>query len=712
LNLLFPAFGQTQAEQKTAINASEALVASESAKPVEENHLRNPRETVRLFMNVMNDVSQGKTEDINKALSALYTDDLPAETRDTQATELASKLFKVLNNFTFKIDSIPEDPKGKKYQLKVGTELGIKIVLYRYAEDTWKFNYTHTLSKVDSFLVAIEKEKEAEGKEDSTIDPILKSPRDTFNVFFTAIGNLEKDGLPDAIKTLDLSRFEKAILEDIGRERVTMLISVINRYKYVELVELPNDPKGPPYVLLQHKAGRIVVERVKLPESNIEAWKFSAQTVADLPALYDAFKDKPLVKGISKKIEVPLSVRLRDYMKANFPGLLKKSFFLENWQWLGMFCIIFLGMGVSRLITNLLKGSIQLIFKRESLAIDLSAEARFIKPINIALTTWAWWLGLTILALPGDIRAVLLVTVKVITGIAGIWAGYRLMDVIGNYLQAKAEQTENKFDDLLVPLATRSLKVFSIAIGLVFIADIFALDIDKILAGLGIGGLAFALAAKDTISNVFGSITILVDRPFQIGDWVTIGSADGTVESVGVRSTRIRTFYNSLISIPNSQLITATIDNWGARKYRRINCKLGVAYDTPPEKIDAFCEGIREIIRKHPYTRKDYFHCYLNEFDAASLNILLYCFVETPDWSTELREKHRLFSDIIKLAQTLKVEFAFPTQTLYLRNEETPVHKNIPENQKAAWEKGSKEARQIVAQELGDPAIKPPPVTF
>jgi MscS family membrane protein len=712
LNLFFPAFGQTQAEQKITINASETLIASESVKPVEENRLRNPRETVRLFMNVMNDVSQGKTEDINKALSALYTDDLPAETKDTQAAELATKLFKVLNNFTFKIDSIPEKPKGKKYQLKVGTELGIKIVLYRYSEDTWKFNYTHTLSKVDTFLAAIEKNKEAEGKEDSTIDPVLKSPRDTFNVFFTAIGNLEKGGLPDAIKTLDLSRFEKTILEDIGQERVTMLISVINRYKYVELVELPNDPKGPPYVLLQHKAGRIVVERVKLPDSNIEAWKFSAQTVADLPALYDAFKDKPLVKGISKKIEVPLAVRLRDYMKANFPGLLNKSFFLENWQWLGMFCIIFLGMGVSRLITNLLKGSIQLIFKREALKIDLSAEARFIKPINIALTTWAWWLGLTALALPGDIRAVLLITVKVITGIAGIWAGYRLMDVIGNYLQAKAELTENKFDDLLVPLATRSLKVFSIAIGLVFIADIFSLDIDKILAGLGIGGLAFALAAKDTISNVFGSITILVDRPFQIGDWVTIGSADGTVESVGVRSTRIRTFYNSLISIPNSQLITATIDNWGARKYRRINCKLGVAYDTPPEKIDAFCEGIREIIRKHPYTRKDYFHCYLNEFDAASLNILLYCFVETPDWSTELREKHRLFSDIIKLAQTLQVEFAFPTQTLYLRNEETPVHKNIPENQKAAWEKGSKEAQQIVAQELGDPARRPPPVTF
>ncbi len=711
--IITPIYSQQQ--QPIAESTIEGLATgtASQAQKVEEpvNLFETPRKTIRLFMSVMNDVEQGKTKNFNQAISALHLEEIPAENREAKSVELSNQLFKILNSFTFKIDAIPEQPKGKTYTLPIGEEIGVKIVLYRYDNDQWKFNYTRTLSKLNEYLDLIEKSHKDQ-EEDSTIDPVFKSARDSLNFYFTAMRKVKKEGPEEAIRALDMSRFEKAVKKDIGAERIAMLKSVLDRYKFIDLVEVPNDPKGPPYVVLNHQKGRIVIERIKQPDSNIESWLFSAQTVDDLPKLYDEFKNKPIVKGVSTNVDVPFSVRLRDYMKQNFPGLMSKSLFLENWQWIGMFCIIFLGLGISRLVTNILRKSITLIFKREDLSIDTGIESRFLKPISITLTSWSWWIGLTTLGLPGNARLFLLVTVKVITAISGIWAGYRLMDLVGNYLQAKAELTENKFDDLLVPLVTRTLKVLAIAIGLVFIADIFALDIDKILAGLGIGGLAFALAAKDTISNIFGSLTILIDRPFQIGDWVTIGAADGTVESVGVRSTRIRTFYNSLISIPNSQLITATIDNWGARKFRRITCKIGVTYDTPPDKIDAFCEGIREIIRKHPYSRKDYFHVYLNEFANSSLNILLYCFVQTPDWSTELREKHRLFNDIIRLAKQLGVEFAFPTQTLFVRNEEIPTHSNVPNGETEAFQIGQAKAAEVVKRGLGDPVIKPPPVSF
>ena len=139
-----------------------------------------------------------------------------------------------------------------------------------------------------------------------------------------------------------------------------------------------------------------------------------------------------------------------------------------------------------------------------------------------------------------------------------------------------------------------------------------------------------------------------------------------------MRSTRVRTFYNSVIVLPNSRLTTAVVDNMGKREFRRFTTKLGVQYDTTPEQLEAFCEAIREIIRRHPYTRKDYFQVYVNDLGASSIDILLYMFFECTDWPTELRERHRLLTDIMRVAQRLGVQFAFPTQTCLLYTSPSP----------------------------------------
>jgi MscS family membrane protein len=257
--------------------------------------------------------------------------------------------------------------------------------------------------------------------------------------------------------------------------------------------------------------------------------------------------------------------------------------------------------------------------------------------------------------------------------VVGVWASYRLIDLASDYFATLAARTVSRLDDVLVPLVRKALKIIVFVVGFIFILKALRVEettLNKMFAGLGLGGLAFALAAKDTLSNFFGSVTVVLDRPFQVGDWVKVGNVEGTVESVGLRSSRIRTFYNSQVTVPNAELITATVDNMGRRQYRRINCKISVTYSTTPEQLEAFCEGIRELIRLHPYTRKDYYVAWVNEFAASSINILLYCFHETPDWVTELRERHRLFLDIIRLANRLGVEFAFPTQTIHLAKED------------------------------------------
>jgi MscS family membrane protein len=259
---------------------------------------------------------------------------------------------------------------------------------------------------------------------------------------------------------------------------------------------------------------------------------------------------------------------------------------------------------------------------------------------------------------------------KVFTIVAAIWTAFLLIDVVSAFLAKKAMGTDTKFDDLLIPLISKSLKVFVVCVGAITCAQTFNMPIAGLLGGLGIGGAAIAFASKDAIANLFGSVTVLTDRPFEIGDWIKTEGIEGTVESVGFRSSRVRTFYNSLVTLPNSRLTTAIVDNMGRRTYRRITATLGVQYDTTPQQIDAFCEGIRELIRRHPYTRKDYYHVYLNGFSDSSLDIMLYCFVLCPDWSVELREKHRLFVDIMKLAEGLGVSFAFPTRTLHLYQEQ------------------------------------------
>ena len=239
-------------------------------------------------------------------------------------------------------------------------------------------------------------------------------------------------------------------------------------------------------------------------------------------------------------------------------------------------------------------------------------------------------------------------------------------DLIGDILSKIASKTKSKVDDQLVPLARKSIKVIVIVFGCLYVLKTLDVDITPLIAGVSIGGLAFALAAQETIKNLFGSITIFTDQPFVVGDWIVIEGIEGNVEEVGMRSTRIRTFYNSVISIPNGRLADMTIDNMGARNYRRFRAEIGITYDTSPELIDVFVEGLKEIVVNHPKTRKDVYAIYLNSFGSSSINILFNIFFIAEDISEELQSRQEILLDIISLAHELEVRFAFPTNTIHI----------------------------------------------
>jgi len=518
---------------------------------------------------------------------------------------------------------------------------------------------------------------------------------------------IKKEGkaerMEEALSTLDLSEINPLVLKERGPDLAWTLLEVIDRTAYVHLNLIPDRTEGAPYVFRRFEAGGVRISR-----QQDGRWLFDRDTVDDLPAILDGLAKTERVYGDAEDEKfLPWHIRFRQDLPEPFK---QTAFLLENWVWIALLLIIFAGFVLDRLLTWLLNKLVRLWRSRTKFIELREVPDDLLRPIGVMAMALFWWFGFRALDLPENAMVVLLVAMKFLTSVSGVWATYRLVDLLGAWLGMRAAKTENKLDDALAPLIPSSLKVFITIVGMLFVADNLNINISSLLAGLGLGGLAMALAAKDMVQNLFGSLTVLMDPTFTVGAWVLVGKIEGTVERIGFRSTRIRTFYNSLVTVPNSVFITAEVDNLGERRYRRLKCKLGVTYQTPPDRIEAFCEGIRELVRQHPYMRKDYFHIYFNEFGASSLDILVYVFWQTPDWATELRERHRFLLDVLRLASKLGVDFAYPTQTLFMRNEEPPMPPEAMSSRQA-FSAGQQEAQTIVEHSLGKGEI-PPPVTF
>jgi len=261
---------------------------------------------------------------------------------------------------------------------------------------------------------------------------------------------------------------------------------------------------------------------------------------------------------------------------------------------------------------------------------------------------------------------------KTIAVLAIGWTMYRLVDVAEIYLKRWTSKTRTQLDDQLVPIIRKALRVFVIIVMVLFIAqNIFAWNIGALLAGLGIGGLAFALAAQDALKNFFGSVTIFADRPFAMGDLIKIGEHTGSVEEVGFRSTRIRTLTGHLVTIPNSKISDTAVENIGRRPSIRRKLDVTLTYDTPPEKMAQAVNIIREMLQ----ARSDHFEAgkppqvHFNDFNADSLNIVVYYWFAPPDWWAYLAFNHDFNMELLRRFNEESIEFAFPTQTLYLKQD-------------------------------------------
>lgn len=232
--------------------------------------------------------------------------------------------------------------------------------------------------------------------------------------------------------------------------------------------------------------------------------------------------------------------------------------------------------------------------------------------------------------------------------------------------------------DRLLPFIRTALQILIVVIGVIIIIQEWGYDVSGLIAGLGLGGLAISLAAKDTVENVFGFGSIVGDDPFHVGEYIVTSHGEGVVEHVGIRSTRIRRLDQALITVPNSQLASTAITNWSRLAKRRIDYIIGVTYDAKSDDLRVLMHRIREILSSYETVDSDSVTVVFTDFGASSLDILIRGYVDIADWGEFMTEKERINLEVMDTIAELGMSMAFPSQSLYLENLPDFTANNVP----------------------------------
>ena len=441
---------------------------------------------------------------------------------------------------------------------------------------------------------------------------------------------------------------------DQAREAAVKLKQVFDGRAY--LIDLERIPQNPEYID-SVTGNKIYAPLTQLPDIYLlkkdGKWLYGRHSINSIEKLHG----EVFPFGIDRLLNVLPQAGTRQY------------FGLYIWQHIGLLLIILLSFLLHKLFTFvfsklLYRGASQLGYDRLVRPYLLPVA----KPLSLFMVFIFIGILFPVLQFPGEVSKYFIFAFRAILPFFATLVFYKLINVFSLYLEKIAGRNDTNLDNHVVPIIRKVLRVFVIIVGGLFILQNLDVNITALLAGISIGGLALALAAQDTLKNFFGSLMIFIDKPFSVGQWISSGDIDGTVEEVGFRSTRIRTFRNSLTYVPNGKLADSTIDNHGLRQYRRFFMHIAVTYDTPPDLIEVFVEGLRKIVQRNPKTRKDFYIIEFNEMGDFSLKIMFYIFFAVPTWPEELKARHEILIEIVRLAEKLGVRFAFPTQTLHMEN--------------------------------------------
>ena len=335
------------------------------------------------------------------------------------------------------------------------------------------------------------------------------------------------------------------------------------------------------------------------------------------------------------------------------------------WQYLASLIYILLAFYLSKGLDAFINGRLKELAGRTETAVDDLVIELLRGPVRVTSFVILLHMGMRIYSWPEGAAAFFSKGLKVIVAVSITYVLLKLVDVWMGWWRERAAGGDEQFGRQLLPLIGKSLKVFVVIVATLVTSQNLGLNVTGLIASLSIGGLAVGLAAQDTLANLFGAVAILVDKPFKVGDRIQIDAVDGLVETIGFRSTRVRNLDGYLVVIPNKTMGNATITNVAERPNIKTVMNIGVTYDTPAERVQRAMQIIEEIYKPHPKT-SDLIISF-NKFESSSLNILVVHWWNSTDFKEYLLGFQHLNLELKRRFDAEGISFAFPTQTVYLR---------------------------------------------
>lgn len=487
--------------------------------------------------------------------------------------------------------------------------------------------------------------------------PVIEIPTDQFNRG-TPLRSVEgflaaaaKGDFERASEYLDMRNLHGPASELTGAQLARRLDVIVNRANWIEINDLVDDPDGrsadglpayrDPIGILRHEGNEVQLLMQKVPRGDgISIWKISNATVVRIPVLYETYGYPEIVENLRRSLP-PIT----------FAGIALYKM------------VIILAAGA---LAYVLVFVLALLIRRLMGDPESPSHRRIFRFLAVPGGIWAVALVMnaTTTALGRSVTAETLERVSPVPILVTVWVMFAGLNLVRDIYANRLHDRGHSAGVVLLRPVSNALKLLILAGAALLYLDNLGVNITTVLAGLGVGGIAVALALQKPMEDVFGAITLYTQQPIRVGDFCRIGSATGTIEEIGLRTTRVRTLANTLIAVPNAKLANEAIDNISAREKIRYRPILRLRYDTNTEQLQKVLEGIRHMLATHERVINDDHRVRFIEFGEDALKIEVLAYVNTTEWAEYLEIAEELNIRIMKIVIAAGTSLALPSQTL------------------------------------------------